>query len=154
MFLTGQLQRKGVSPVTGNGPRKPVKSVSSINMSPAPSVTNVLSAVEDLAVEARLQTFWQVWPPKKGFETQSCFDLKGGVQCSVQYQTSSHQSTSDKEQICQSSREQLPEGGIVFTPQKQAVEKVKIQYSLAFYNRFFIVPKPNPKMATKSGPQC
>ena len=50
MFLTGQPQRKGVSPITGNSPINPMKSVSSVNLSPsAPPVTSVLSAVEGLA---------------------------------------------------------------------------------------------------------
>ena len=58
VFLTGQPQRNGVSPATGNGQIKPVKSVSFVNLSPsAPPVTNVLSAVEGLSLGARLQKF-------------------------------------------------------------------------------------------------
>ena len=65
VFLTRQPQKKGVSPITGNGPIKPVKHVSSVNLSPcAPPVTNVVSAVEGLAVGTRLQKFCQVWAQK------------------------------------------------------------------------------------------
>ena len=47
-----------------NCPIKPVRDVFSVNPSPAPPVTNVINAVEGLAVGARLQKIWQVWAQK------------------------------------------------------------------------------------------
>ena len=80
----------------------------------------------------------------KGFKSKGSIDPEGRVQSSIQVQTSSHQGTSDQDRICQSPQEQLPVGGIAFPP-SEAVEKVRVQSSLGFYNRLFIVPKPNKK---------
>ena len=63
LSLTGQPQKKGVSPDTQKNQIKPVKDALSVNLSPAPPVTNVLSAAESL-VGVKLPKFWQGWAVK------------------------------------------------------------------------------------------
>ena len=84
----------------------------------------------------------------KGFESQSSFDLKGGVQASVlkirppltrvPVIRSGHANP-----LRNSYRASFK--ALHSLLQKQAVGKVKIQSFLAFYNRLFTVPKPNQK---------
>ena len=47
--------------------------------------------------------------------------------------------------LCQSPQEPLPAGGITSAYRKNAVELVQNQTSLGFFNRLFLVPKPNNK---------
>ena len=63
--LTGQPQKKGVSPDIQKNQIKPVKDALSVNLSPAPPVTNVLSVAEGL-VGVNLPKVWQVWAVKIG----------------------------------------------------------------------------------------
>ena len=135
-----------------NCPIKPVRDVFSVNPSPAPPVTNVINAVEGLAVGARLQKIWQVWA-QKGSSPRVVSILKEGVQPSVQGQTSSHQGSSDKEWTCQSLQEQLPEGGIVFPPSKASCVKGQNTIRSGILQSTFHFPKTKPKMTTNFGPQ-
>ena len=48
MSLTGQPEKKGISSDTHKNQRKPVKDALSVNLSPAPPLTNVLRATEGL----------------------------------------------------------------------------------------------------------
>ena len=57
MALTGQPQKKGLSPHTQKNQIKPVKYALSVNLSPAPPVTNVLIAAKGL-VGVKLPQFW------------------------------------------------------------------------------------------------
>ena len=61
----------------------------------------------------------------EGFKFKSSIYPEGGVQPSIQSQTSSHQNSSDKERICQSLQGQLPAGGIAFPPSETSGRKSK-----------------------------
>ena len=78
-------------------------------------MTNVLSVVEGLPVGCPTAKFLASLGPE-GFKSKGSINPEGGVQPSIQSQTSSHLSPSDKEQMCQSPQEQLPAGGIAFPP--------------------------------------
>ena len=74
--LTGQPQKKGVSPDTQKNQIKPVKDALSVNLSPAPPVTNVLCCRrscrgQTAKILARMGS--------EGFESKGVFDLEGGV---------------------------------------------------------------------------
>ena len=65
VFVTGQPQKKGISPDSEKIQIKPVKDASFIDLSPsAPPVTNVPNAVEGIPAGASLQKFWQVLAAK------------------------------------------------------------------------------------------
>ena len=75
-----------------------MKDALSVNLSPAPPVTNVPSAAEGLLCWGQtgkiLANLYS-----EGFESKGAFDLEGGVLPAVQDQTSPHQGTSDRRQI-------------------------------------------------------
>ena len=56
MFLTGQLQKRGVSPDT-KIQIKPVKDVSFVDLSTAHPVTNVLTVIEGIPVGSDCKNF-------------------------------------------------------------------------------------------------
>ena len=60
---TGQPQKKGVSPDTQKSQIKPMKDDLSVNLPPASSLTNILSAAEGL-VGVKLPKFGQGWAVK------------------------------------------------------------------------------------------
>ena len=90
----------------------------------------------------------------KGFMSQSGFDLEEGVQPSFQDQTSCHQDTSDKERICQSLQEQLPEGDIAFPPSQASGRKGQNTILSGFLQPTVHCPKTKSKLATYFGPSC
>ena len=127
---------------------KPVKSVSSVNMSPsAPPVTNVLSAVESLAVGARLQKFRQIWA-QKGLSPRVILILKDGYNLPFKIKPTLTR-VPDKERICQSPQEQLPESGIAFPPSKTSGEKGQNTILSGILQPTFHCPQTKPKMAIK-----
>ena len=81
----------------------------------------------------------------EGFKSKSCIYPEGGVQPPIHSQTSSYQYPSDKERYANPSRDSYLREALLSLLQKRAVEKVRVQSSLGFYNRLFIVPKPNQK---------
>ena len=82
----------------------------------------------------------------QGCKTKSSVHTEKRLQPSFQCQTSNQNPTSQK-RICKSSQEQVSAGGFAFPFGKRDIETVKVQSSLAFYNRLFLVPKPNNKLS-------
>ena len=67
---------------------KPVKDASFVDLSPADSLTYILSVAEDIPVWAHCNNFGRSWQQR--VETKGCFDIEGGIQPKIQDQTSSH----------------------------------------------------------------
>ena len=72
-----QPQKKGVSPDTQKNLIKPVKDALSVNLSPAPPMTNVLSAAER-SCRGQTAKMWTTMG-SEGLESKVVFDLEGGV---------------------------------------------------------------------------
>ena len=140
----GQSQKKDLSPGPVNChykecKLKSVKSVSCVTqLSCVNPVTNVPNVAPNLAVGARLQNFWKTWLDL-GAGPKVVQILKEGY--TLPFQT----------------RPKLVRFPTVISPQrnsyllealhqlidKNAVELVRNQSSLSFFNRLFLVPKPN-----------
>ena len=146
MFLNGPPQKKGVSPSVSseNGQMKPVKDAFSVNLSPsAPPMTNVLNVVEGLPVGA-LQIFWQVWA-QKGSSPRVVSILKEGYNLPFKIKPPLTRVPLIRSRYANPLRNSYLTEALHSLLQKQAMEKVKVQTFLAFYNRLFIVRKPNHK---------
>ena len=117
----------------------------SVNLSPsAPPVTNVLSVVEGLPVGARLQNFWQVWA-QKGSSPRVVSILKDGYNLPFNLKPPLTRIPLIWSGYANPLRNSYLQEALHSLLQKQVVEKVRVQSSLRFYNRLFIVPKPNQK---------
>ena len=77
-----------------------------------------------------------------GFKSQSSHHTEGGLHSPVPVQTPLDKVTDCNKQLPQSSQAVLPFRGTV-SADKQKCEPVENQNSLGFYNRLFLVPKPN-----------
>ena len=76
------------------------------------------------------------------FKSKSSHHTEGGLYSPVPVQTLLDKVTDCNKQLPQSNQTVLPCGGTV-SADKNAVEPVENQNSLGFYNRLFLVPKPN-----------
>ena len=142
---TGPSQRKDISPFQLQERIKSVKPVCCVDH--CLCVQHVNSAplvVENPPVGGRLQLFWQVWL-SLGSNPRVVSILKEGYSLPFKIRPPlsrspvivSHYSDPVKNKHLKESLQAL----IL----KQAVEKVMVPSSLAFYNRLFLVPKPNNK---------
>ena len=77
-----------------------------------------------------------------GFESKGSHNTERGLHPSLPVQTQPNQVTNGHKQICQSTKT-VPPFGRTVSADKNAVEPVENQNSLGFYNRLFLVPKPN-----------
>ena len=143
VIVTGQSQKKDVRPFQPNVQIKSVKGVLCVSHClSAPVVRNALHVVKDPPVGSRLQKFWQVWL-SLGSNPRVVSILKQGYSLPFKVRpplsrspvTVSHYADPVKSKTLKESLQALI--------QKQAVEKVLVISSLAFYNRLFLVPKPN-----------
>ena len=143
--VTGRSQRKDISPFQVQDRIKHVKPVCCVDHCLcAQHVSNVHHVVENPPVGGRLQLFWQVWL-SLGSNPRVVSILKDGYSLPFKVRPPlsrspviiSHYSDLVKNKHLKESLQALI--------QKQAVEKVMVPSSLAFYNRLFLVPKPNNK---------
>ena len=139
----GQLQRKGLSPALCFNKIKVVKGVSCVSRS-APSVPNVLHVATEISVGGRLQSFWQVWQ-RLGSNPRVVSILKEGYTLPFKERPPlSHFPLIVSKYGNPLKSKSLLEA-LFSLIQKQAVERVVVKSSLAFYNHLFLVPKPNRK---------
>ena len=139
----GQPQRKGLSPGPGLNRIKFVKGVSCVSRClSAPSVPNVLHVATDISVGGRLQSFWQVWQ-KLGSNPR--FSAEGWLQSSFQGKPHLSRFPLIVSKYSSPLKNKALLEALASLIQKKAVEKVVVKSSLAFYNRLFLVPKPNRK---------
>ena len=111
--LTGQPQKKGVNPNTQKYEINPVKDAFSVNLSPAPLVTNILSAA-GLLVGIRLPEVWQVWAAKD-LSVRGVLILKEGYILLFKIKPPLARKP-DKEANMQIPQEHLHQGDIAFPP--------------------------------------
>ena len=138
-------QKKGVRPDHCQNKIKHVKGVCCVSPClSAPSVSNVPNAVSEQNVGGRLQSFWQVWQ-NMGSNPWVVSILKEGY--TLPFKQRPHLTRFPLIQNGYSSptRNMYLKEALISLINKLVVEKVVVKSSLAFYNRLFLVPKPNRK---------
>ena len=139
----GQPQKKGISPCIQKIEIKDVKGVSCASQCLfAPHVPNVPSVVPSLAVGGRLQKFWQVWLTL-GANPRVVSILREGYTLPFKIRPPLTRSPVIKNGYAHPGKSKALFQALIELINKLVVEKVVIRSSLAFYNRLFLVPKPN-----------
>ena len=143
--VTGQSQKKDVSPFQSDVAIKSVKGVSCVSHClSAPLVRNVHHFVKDPPVGGRLQMFWQVWL-SLGSNPRVVSILKEGYSLPFKVRPPLSRSPVIISHYANPVKNKHLKESLQALIQKQAVEKVLVPSSLAFYNRLFLVSKPNNK---------
>ena len=141
----GHLQKKGVSPGNCLNKIKSVKSVFCVDPCVfAPVVPSVPSAVSEHNVGGRLQEFWQVWEAM-GSNPRVVSILKRGYTLPFKQRPVLTRFPVVQSGYANPSKNMHLKEALVSLMRKLVVEKVVVKSSLAFYNRLFLVPKPNGK---------
>ena len=147
----GHSQKKEISPgaaacqVSENHKLKYVKGVSCVtHLSCIQPVTNVQIAVQNLPVGARLQNFWQIWLDL-GAGPKVIQILKEGYTLPFRTRPKLTRSPTVISCYVNPHRNSYLLEALHQLIDKNAVELVQNQRSLGFFNRLFLVPKPNSK---------
>ena len=141
----GHPQKKGVSPGNCLNKIKSVKSVFCVDPCVfAPIVPSVPSAVSEHNVGGRLQEFWQVWQTM-GSNPRVVAILKRGYTLPFKQRPVLTRFPVVQSGYANPSKNMHLKEALVSLMRKLVVEKVVVKSSLAFYNRLFLVPKPNGK---------
>ena len=148
-----QLQKKGLSPHTEN--KIQIKSVNCVSFVDhcvfVPTVPNVHSVVHAPPVGGRLQPFWQTWA-RLGASPRVVSILQEGYVLPFKLKPPLVRHPRIVSGYASPDRNKFLREAVQTLVDKKAVKMVRVQASLAFFNRLFIVPKP--KMATSLRPQC
>ena len=80
-----------------------------------------------------------------GCRSESSSNPERGLYPPLSDPAKTHKVSHSHKLLCQSPQEQLPAGSIASAYTQNAVELVKNKTSLSFFNRLFLVPKPNNK---------
>ena len=141
-----QPQKKGISPILNSqNTIKYVKSASFVNHCVfAPSVSNVLSVANVQSVGGRLQNFWKIWAVK-GANPKVVSILKEGCVLPFKVRPPLIREPLIVSGYANPTRDSHLQEAVQALIKKKAVERVRVRTSLAFFNRLFIVPKPNQK---------
>ena len=110
----------------------------------APVVPSVPSAVSEHNVGGRLQEFWQVWQTM-GSNPRVVSILKRGYTLPFKQRPVLTRFPVVQSGYANPSKNMHLKEALVSLVRKLVVEKVVVKSSLAFYNRLFLVPKPNGK---------
>ena len=146
----GLPQRKGISPGVSDCQQeksqlKSVKSVSCVTqLSCVNPVSNVANVVPNLPVGARLQNFWESWL-KLGAGPKVVQILKEGYTLPFQTRPKLTRSPSVVSCYVNPQRYSYLLEALHQLIDKNAAEVVRNKNSLSFFNRLFLVPKPNNK---------
>ena len=143
---SGQPQKKGVRPISNmKNTIKSVKSASFVNHCVfAPNVPNALSVANAQPVGGRLQLFWEVWA-RLGANPRVVSILKEGYVLPFNLRPCLVRDPLIVSGYANPIRDSHLQGALQALIKKKAVERVRVRTSLAFFNRLFIVPKPNQK---------
>ena len=147
---TGHPQRTGISPglsvvMSKDCTLKFVKGASSVIQLPCVQpVTNVPLAVQNLPVGSRLQNFWQTWL-EMGAEQKIVQILKEGYTLPFRIRPNLTRSPTVISCYINPHRNSYLLEALHQLIDKNAIELVHNQTSLGFFNRLFLVPKPNNK---------
>ena len=141
----GQPQKKGLSPDLCQTEIKHVKSASFVSpCRSVPHVPNVHSVAENPPVGCRLHRFWETWL-SLGSNPWVVSILKDGYNLPFKMRPPLTRCPLIISGYANPRRNKFLKVALQSLITKQAVEKVVVRASLAFYNRLFIVPKPNNK---------
>ena len=146
----GPPQKKGVSPGVSDCQLKKdllnsVKGVSCVTqLSCVNPVTNVKNAAQNLPVGARLQNFWQTWLDL-GAGPKIVQILREGYTLPFRIWPNLTRSLTVVSRYVNPHRNSYLLEALHQLMDKNAVELVYNQTSLGFFNRLFLVPKPNNK---------
>ena len=147
----GLPQRKGLSPGLAecysqtDCRLKYVKSVSCVTqLSCVPNVTNAMNVALNPPVGARLQNFWQVWQ-KLGASPRVVQILREGYTLPFRIRPKLARFPTVVSRYVNPHRNSYLLEALHQLTDKNAVELVQNQKSLGFFNRLFLVPKPNNK---------
>ena len=141
----GQPQKKGSNPVLSLSKIKVVKGVSCV--SPclfAPSFLNAPHVITEISVGGRLQNFWQVWQ-KLGSNPRVVPKLRDGYTLPFRERPQLGHFPLIVSKYASPVKNKALLEALSSLVQKKAVKKVVVKLSLAFYNRLFLVLKPNSK---------
>ena len=141
----GQPQKKGLSPDLCQTEIKHVKSAFFVSpCHSVPHVPNVHSVAENPPVGCRLHRFWETWL-SLGSNPRVVSILKDGYNLPFKMRPPLTRYPLIISGYANPRRNKFLKEALQSLITKQAVEKVVVRASLAFYNRLFIVPKPNNK---------
>ena len=141
----GPPQKKRVRPGHCQNKIKHVKGVCCVNPClSAPSVPNVPNAVSVQNVGGRLQSFWQVWQ-NMGSNPRVVSILKEGYTLPFKQRPLLTRFPLVQSGYSSPTKNMYLKEALISLMNKLVVEKVVVKSSLAFYNRLFLVPKPNRK---------
>ena len=143
--VTGLSENKDIRPNQNQTEIKFVKPVCCVNPCLyVPTVQNVPHVVPNPPVGARLQRFWQVWH-FLGANKRVVSILQEGYTLPFKEKPPLTRSPVIISGYANPVKNKHIKDSLQALLQKQAVEKVTTPSSLAFYNRLFLVPKPNNK---------
>ena len=143
--VTGLSENKDIRPNQTQTEIKCVKPVCCVNPCLyVPTVQNVPHVVPNPPVGVRLQRFWQVWH-SLGANKRVVSILQEGYTLPFKEKPPLTRSTVIISGYANPVKNKHIKDSLQALLQKQAVEKVTTPSSLAFYNRLFLVPKPNRK---------
>ena len=140
-----QSQKKDISPSKSKREINPVKGVSIVDhcvfAQTVPSTPNVAHVKP---VGGRLQDFWQIWS-LLGANQREVSILKDGYILPFKLRPPLVRDPLISSGYANPLRNLYLKEALHALIIKKAVERVRVQTSLAFFNRLFIVPKPNQK---------
>ena len=141
-----QSQKKDVRPkLKIKSQIKCVKSASFVgHFVSAPNVPNVPNVASVQPVGGRLQSFWEIWA-HKGANPKVMSILKEGYALPFKVRPPLVRDPLIVSGYANPIRDSHLQAAVQALIEKKAVERVRVQTSLAFFNRLFIVPKPNHK---------
>ena len=141
-----QSQKKDVRPKSKiKSQIKCVKSASFVgHFVSAPNVPNVPNVASVQPVGGRLQSFWEIWA-HKGANPKVVSILKEGYVLPFKVRPPLVRVPLIVSGYANPIRDSHLQAAVQALIEKKAVERVRVQTSLAFFNRLFIVPKPNHK---------
>ena len=142
---TGLPQKKGVNPnyCCHHTEIKHVNDVSCVgHLSSANSVTNVPTVAINPPVGARLQQFWEKWEAL-GSSPKVVTILREGYTLPFRFRPNLTRSPTVISNYVNPQRQSHLLEALYQLTNKNALEPVTNQNSLGFYNRLFLVPKPN-----------
>ena len=143
--VIGLSQKKDISPSLSKYQIKFVEGAPCVSHClSAPSVESAHNVVGNPPVGGRLQKFWQVWL-SRGSNPRVISILKEGYSLPFKVRPPLSRSPVIISGYANPTRNNHLKESLQALIQKQAVEKVAVPSSLAFYNRLFLVPKPNNK---------
>ena len=144
-IVTGLPQRKGVNPTYCQmyTEIKYVKNVSCVgHLSSVNLVNNAPHAVTDPPVGARLHQCWEKWEAL-GSSPKVVTTLRVGYTLPFRFRPNLTRSPTVISNYHNSAKQSFLVEALYQLINKNAVEPVENQNSMGFYNRLFLVPKPN-----------